>query len=208
MQIHLNTQFNTGLFTSKSTAKIHHTVKKNKKQRKTCHTIPRIPHGRWLSCSVRPEQRRRRRPRPKAPLPSSSAEPQVPDPHRCVRQNWPSRLGTWWVSAGPVSYLALRERETEKQREREEVFILPEARLYTGQNVTHVCFTSRQGLLHLDRTERSIVRRRQDAQVVRVEGDPQKRSHGDKFQGSPAVTTRNSQRVFFKSSYTMEKTSI
>lgn len=43
--------------------------------------------------------------------------------------------------------------------------------------------TSCQSLLHLDCTEGRVGQRRQDAQVVRVKGDPQERSHGDKYQG-------------------------
>lgn len=37
--------------------------------------------------------------------------------------------------------------------------------------------TSRQGLLHLDRTEGGVGQRGQDAQLIRVKGDPQERRH-------------------------------
>lgn len=43
--------------------------------------------------------------------------------------------------------------------------------------------TSCQGLLHLDGTEGRVCQRGQDAQVIRVKGDPQERSHGEKYQG-------------------------
>lgn len=43
--------------------------------------------------------------------------------------------------------------------------------------------TSSQSFLHFDCTEGRISQRGQDAQVVRVKGDPQERSHGHKYRG-------------------------
>lgn len=75
-----------------------------------CNILPRTQHAHWLSCNAQQGQTLQRWPLPGTPRLSSSVVPPAHDPHRYVHRKWPSKLGTWWVFAEPVSYLALRKR--------------------------------------------------------------------------------------------------
>lgn len=94
-------------------------------QRTVCNVLPRTQHARWLSCSAQQGQILQQWPQPGAPPLFSSAVPRAHDPHRYVHQNWPSKLGTWWVSAEQGSYLVLGNgRWTERQKRKISSYIL------------------------------------------------------------------------------------